>query len=128
MSKTVRVALWDAIHDFVRACGGEPTGTSNSRDRMDAVVAVERAVDAEVARGKPEPEKILPRIRQLLSQSDYLELAVDYISRNGDHDWPFYKKWFGYRPSEADDHYHMDNEVEARLREVVLCDGGEGNS
>lgn len=37
-----RVRLWDAIHKYVVACGGDPSGTSGAR--MDAVVDVEGTV------------------------------------------------------------------------------------
>ena len=42
-----RVELWDAINDYVKACGGDPgKHVYGNLTRMDAVAAVERAVVA----------------------------------------------------------------------------------
>ena len=41
-----RVALWNAINEYAVACGGDPATRTVSGRRMDAVVAVERAVRA----------------------------------------------------------------------------------
>lgn len=44
-----RVELWEAIHEYVRACGGEPgDGLYGNIPAQNAVVEVERAVQAEV--------------------------------------------------------------------------------
>lgn len=44
------VAAWDAIQGYVRACGGDPDLTGNGdlmgNGRMDAVVKIERAIEA----------------------------------------------------------------------------------
>ena len=40
-----RVALWNAINDYVRACGGDPSKhVYGNTPRMDAVCRVENAV------------------------------------------------------------------------------------
>ena len=47
MSAARRVALWEAINAYVRACGGDPSARTVGVARMNAVVAVERAAMAE---------------------------------------------------------------------------------
>lgn len=38
--------LWDAINQYVAACGGDTSERTVSAERMDAVAAVERAITA----------------------------------------------------------------------------------
>lgn len=45
-----RTELWDAINQYTRACGGDSSSKTVSSTRMDAVVTVEKAVDAEIHR------------------------------------------------------------------------------
>jgi len=54
MSMTIneKVELWNAIHEYVIACGGNPDDTRYARRRReDAVVAVESVVER-LAKGK----------------------------------------------------------------------------
>jgi hypothetical protein len=41
------VDLWEAINEYTASCGGDTSGSTISGRRMDAVVAVERAIEAE---------------------------------------------------------------------------------
>lgn len=43
------VTLWEAINEYAAACGGDTSADSVSDRRMDAVCAVNRAIEAEVA-------------------------------------------------------------------------------
>ncbi|MCC7537875.1 MAG: hypothetical protein IT379_16745 [Deltaproteobacteria bacterium] len=44
-----RVQLWDAVNRYAQACGGDTGDASVGAARMDAVVAVDRAVTARIA-------------------------------------------------------------------------------
>jgi hypothetical protein len=43
----LHVNLWDAINEYTAACGGDTSRATISGRRMDGVVAVERAIEAE---------------------------------------------------------------------------------
>lgn len=59
-----RTKLWDSIHAYVVACGGDPTGVSVQRQR--AVVEVEAAVDAEIIAARREPVTLRSEEREEL--------------------------------------------------------------
>lgn len=44
MTDSERVAMWDAINEYARSCGGDTSKTTVSNRRMDAVAAVERVI------------------------------------------------------------------------------------
>jgi hypothetical protein len=52
-----RVAFWDAVNRYVRACGGDTGAATAGDERMDAVVAVEQAARAYAA---PTPHPSVP--------------------------------------------------------------------
>lgn len=56
MTLNDKVKLWDAINDYVIACGGDPSKRTVSTKRMNAVVEVERVVD-EIAKAASGGEK-----------------------------------------------------------------------
>lgn len=72
MSRPVRVALWDAINDYAASAASSVYG--NTR-RQNAVVAVERAVDAVVGQLSQKIEAISAdnaRLRDVDRQCDWL--------------------------------------------------------
>lgn len=45
-ARNAYVYLWDAIHAYTRACGGDTSVRSDTAARAEAVVAIERALGA----------------------------------------------------------------------------------
>jgi hypothetical protein len=86
MSAARRVALWEAINAYVRACGGDPSARTVGVARMNAVIAVERAAMAEEddirgALAKAEAllaalAEAMPRCEQLANGTRCRELAT----------------------------------------------------
>lgn len=77
-----REDLWKAIHEYTEACGGD-TGCDNTSDRrMDAVVEVNAAVDAEVQQLKDAQRALVDVINAPSPTTDNLEKE---LAR--------YKKW-----------------------------------
>ena len=54
-----REALWAAINKYAEACGGDTSSENDSDRRMNAVVAVEKAVDAEVQQLKDDQKALV---------------------------------------------------------------------
>lgn len=46
----VRAEVWETINRYVQACGGDPSNKTVSAERMNAVVAVEKAINDEIGR------------------------------------------------------------------------------
>lgn len=56
-----------------------------------------------------------------LSPAELADLLRDVSAGKNDHfsyDWDFYRKWFGYRPSDAPEHIEMSAIV---VREIDVC-------
>ena len=69
------VAVWAAIQQYVVACGGDPNQVTDGR--MNAVTAIERAVDRRVVElASTVPEALADRIRRLA--------PFDCVTTNGD--------------------------------------------
>ena len=73
---TLRIKLWTAINEYAESCGGDTGADDNSNRRMDAVVAVEKAVDAEVQRLKDDLQLLVKVINAPSPTIDELEAQM----------------------------------------------------